>query len=101
MDKIEIEKIIIDALKYNSEMESIEFKDARQGLPRSTWKTVSAFSHRPGGGIIVFGIEDDKANQKINVLGCNNIALLQEKLGDLVNNEMSITIRPEYHILEI
>lgn len=101
MERSEIEKIIIDALRYNSEMESIEFKDARQGLPRSTWKTVSAFSHRPGGGTIVFGVEDDKINTKMVVLGCENIALLQEKLGDLVNNEMSFTIRPEYHILEI
>src|SRR6266508_3919067 len=101
MDRSEIQKIIQDALKYNSEMESIEFKEAKQGLPRDAWRTVSSFSHRPGGGLIVFGVKDDKENKRMTVIGCDNIALLQEKLGDLVNNEMSFTIRPGYHIIEI
>jgi ATP-dependent DNA helicase RecG len=101
MDKIELTKLIEDALKYLTETENIEFKDARGGFPRSTWKTVSSFSHRPGGGIVVFGVHEDKEQRKVEILGADNIALLQEKMSDLVGNEMSFTIRPDYHILEI
>lgn len=101
MDKIDLTRLIEDALKYLTETENIEFKDARGGFPRSTWKTVSSFSHRPGGGIIVFGVREDKEQRKVELLGADNIALLQEKMSDLVGNEMSFTLRPDYHVLEI
>jgi len=101
MDKQDIQKLIEEAIKHKTETNSVEFKDARGGLPKSTWKSVSAFSHKPGGGIIVFGITEDKSSHKIEVTGTDILDNLQEKLGDLVNNEMSFIIRPIYHILEI
>lgn len=100
MDKLEVKKFIEEALRLSTETTSVEFKDARGGLPKITWRAVSAFSHKPGGGIIAFGIAEDKENKKFNIVGVGNIAYLQEKIGDLVSNEMSFTIRPEYHLLE-
>jgi len=101
MDKQEIQKLIEEAIKHKAETDSVEFKDARGGLPKSTWKSISAFSHRPGGGIIVFGISEDKEKHEIKIMGTDMLDNLQEKIGDLVNNEMSFIIRPNYHILEI
>jgi len=101
MDKQEIQKLIEEAIKYRTETNSVEFKDARGGFPKSTWKSISAFSHRPGGGIIAFGIIEDKEKHEIKVMGTEALNNLQEKIGDLVNNEMSFIIRPIYHILEI
>jgi len=101
MDKQEMQKLIEEAIKYKTETNSVEFKDARGGLPKSTWKTISSFSHRPGGGIIVFGIIEDKDKREIKIVGAEALDNLQEKIGDLVNNEMSFVIRPTYHILEI
>ena len=101
MDKQEIQKLIEEAIKYKTETNSIEFKDARGGLPKSIWKSISSFSHKPGGGIIVFGIIEDKTKHQIEIIGTDNLDNLQEKIGDLVNNEMSFIIRPTYHILEI
>ena len=101
MDKQEVQKLIEEAIKHKTETNSVEFKDARGGLPKSTWKSTSAFSHRPGGGIIVFGIIENKEKHEINVMGTDMLDNLQEKIGDLVNNEMSFIIRPTYHILEI
>ena len=101
MEKQEIQKLIEEATKHSTETSSVEFKDARGGLPKSTWKSISAFSHKPGGGIIVFGIIEDKENHSCNVVGADIIDSLQEKIGDLANNEMSHIIRPEYHILEM
>ncbi|MBZ9577991.1 putative DNA binding domain-containing protein [Patescibacteria group bacterium] len=99
MDDQNILKLIELAVKYRSETDQIEFKDGRGGLPRSAWKTISSFSQKPGGGVIVFGGIDDKANKKIVLVGLNNIAEIQEKFSDM-NAKMSFTIRPEYHILE-
>jgi len=64
MDKQEIQKLIEEAVRYKTETNSVEFKDARGGLPKDVWKTISSFSHKPGGGIIVFGIIDDKKSTK-------------------------------------
>ena len=101
MDKQEIQKLIEEAIRHKTETNSVEFKDARGGLSRSVWKSVSSFSHKPGGGIIVFGIIEDKDKREIKIIGTDILNNLQEKIGDLVNNEMSFIIRPTYHILEI
>lgn len=100
MDKQDIIKLIMEAEKHGSELPNLELKDARGGIPKDTWKSISAFSHKPGGGIIVFGIKEDRQNKKIDILGRLELAVLQEKVSNLVSEEMSITIRPEYHILE-
>jgi len=99
MEESEIKQLIKKGVDHNTEMSLIEFKDARGGLPKKIWKTVSSFSQRPGGGVIVFGINDNKDNKSIKVIGLSNIATIQENLGDLMKN-MSFTIRPEYHIIE-
>lgn len=98
MEEQQILKLIEKAVKYNSETDQIEFKDGRGGFPKNTWKTISSFSQKPGGGIIIFGVDDDKSSKKITLVGLNNIAEIQEKFSNM-NANMSFTIRPEYHIL--
>jgi ATP-dependent DNA helicase RecG len=100
MDKKDVEKLVEEAFDYQSETSNVEFKDARGGLPKGIWKSVSAFSHKPGGGIVVFGVIDDKDEHKLKIIGSKIIDNLQEKIGDLVNNEMSFVIRLEYHLLK-
>ena len=100
MDQKTIKKFIQEGLKCSSETSIVEFKDGRGGLPKDTWRTVSSFAHKPSGGIIAFGF-DENENKKIKVVGLENIASLQEKLSDLTNNEISFVLRPTYHILEL
>lgn len=100
MDKQDIIKLITEAEKHGSELPNLEFKDARGGIPKDTWKSISAFSHKPGGGIIVFGVKEDRQNKKIHILNGLELAVLQEKVSNLVSEDMSMTIRPEYHILD-
>src|SRR3989338_11244525 len=96
MDEPKVKQVIEEAIRLGSETSNVEFKDARGGFPRDTWKTVSAFSHRPSGGFIVFGIREDRTNNSIEVTGVDRIAVLQEKMSDLVSTHMSVVIRPEY-----
>jgi ATP-dependent DNA helicase RecG len=101
MDSRQIKKIVEDTIKLGSETSSVEFKDARGGFPRETWKTVSAFSHRPTGGYVVFGIKEDRSKNSIDITGIDKVAELQERMSDLVSAQMSVVIRPEYFPISI
>ena len=98
-----IKDIVTRALKLGSETNNVEFKDARGGFPRDTWKSISSFSHRPGGGCIAFGVKEDRASgeTKFDVVGVGDASVVQEKMGDMCNTQMSIVARPEYFIFEI
>lgn len=96
MDEPKVKQIIEEAVRLGSETSSVEFKDARGGFPRDTWKTISAFSHRPSGGFIVFGVTEDRSRNSMEVTGITELALLQEKMSNVVSTQMSVVIRPEY-----
>lgn len=99
MEEQKIVNLIKKCIEHNSETNRVEFKDGRGGLPKTTWQTISSFSQKPGGGVIVFGGIDDKKNRKILLVNLENIAELQEKFSNM-NASMSFTIRPDYHIIE-
>jgi ATP-dependent DNA helicase RecG len=101
MDIHQVKKIIEETVGLGSETASVEFKDARGGFPRETWKTVSAFSHRPTGGYVVFGIKEDRSKNSIDITGIDKVAELQERMSDLVSAQMSVVIRPEYFPISI
>src|SRR3989344_4853207 len=82
----EIIKIIDKARAHKSETSIIEFKDARSGIPSDLWRAVSAFSHKPKGGLIVFGIAE--INGSFRVVGGSRLAILQEKIVSLLNDSM-------------
>ena len=99
----QVKKLIEQALRLSSETDSIEFKDSRGGFPQNTWKSISSFSHKPGGGYIVFGVEEKRINAKsrIKTVGGANFADIQERIGALCSENMNVTIRPKYHPLTI
>jgi len=72
--------LIDRARKYRSETNKIEFKDARGGISGDLWRPISSFSHSPGGGVIIFGVKEDRLNQNIQIVGNSNLALLQEQI---------------------
>ncbi len=96
MDEPKVKQIIEEAIRLGSETSNVEFKDARGGFPRDTWKTVSAFSHRPGGGFVVLGVTEDRSKNSMEVTGITELAVLQEKMSNVVSTQMSVVIRPEY-----
>lgn len=79
---------IEEALKQSSESDEIEFKDARGGLSTDIWKSISAFSNSSGGGLIIFGIREDRQKHSIDVVGGLEIATLQEKIVSLFQEKM-------------
>lgn len=84
----EIVNLINKARQYRSETNNIEFKDARGGIPGDLWRPISSFSHSPGGGIVIFGIAEDRESNKIEVVGGLNLALLQEQILSYLREKM-------------
>lgn len=95
MTEQEIKQKIEYALKINSELSDLEFKTARNGIPREIWKSISAFSHNRGGGIIVFGIREDP----YEIVGCDEINKMQMRLVEFFNDKMSYPLRPKYYVI--
>ena len=100
MTDTEIISLIDKARKYRSETHNIEFKDARGGIPGDLWRPISSFSHRPGGGVIVFGIKEDRDNREITIVGNPDLALLQEQILSYVREKMQNCGSYELKIVE-
>lgn len=88
MTEAQIISLINKARKYRSETHNVEFKDARGGIPGDLWRQISSFSHRPGGGIVVFGIKEDRDNNTIEIVGGLDLAFLQEKIVSYLREKM-------------
>ncbi|NTU73448.1 ATP-binding protein [Candidatus Roizmanbacteria bacterium] len=88
LNETELVNIVDKAIKDRSETTDVEFKDARGGIPSDLWKSVSSFSHKPKGGMVVFGIKEDRINHTIDVVGGLDLASLQEKIVSLLNDGM-------------
>lgn len=96
----EIISLIDKARNYRSETDNIEFKDARGGIPGELWRPISSFSHSPGGGVIIFGIKEDRDNHRIEIVGNPDLALLQEQILSYLRDRMQNPGVSELKIIE-
>lgn len=96
MTKDEILKKIKYGLEISSELPDLEFKTATSSVPNDIWRTISAFANRRGGGLVVFGVNQEKNE----ITGCTGLDQMQTKLTEYFNDKMSFILRPEYHVIE-
>lgn len=82
-------KYINLAISSRTETHKIEFKDARGGMPGDLWEPISAFSNCPGGGMVVFGVKEDREAGTIQIVGGLDLATLQEKVVSYLNDTMA------------
>ncbi|EKE21709.1 MAG: ATP-dependent DNA helicase [uncultured bacterium] len=102
MNKAQIIKEIKNALQSGSETELVEFKDARGGFPKAKTRiTLSSFGNKKDGGIIVFGVAENKSTRDFMVVGVDDAAILQENMSTLSANEMNAVLRLDYYILPL
>lgn len=100
MTDSEILALVDKSRKYLSETCNLEFKDARGGIPGDLWRPVSSFSNTPGGGIIMFGIKEDRDNNSIEITGGLDLAFLQEKIHSYIKEKMQNPGGYELKIIE-
>ena len=93
----ELMRLVDDCIAKRCETQNIEFKKAAGGTPQRIYDTLSAFSNRIGGGIIIFGI-DQTDNYKIT--GVYDPQDLQVKVTEQAN-QMTPVVRPLFTVATI
>lgn len=96
MLEMELEKLIKSLQTVRSESNRIEVKSASKGCPKVR-DTLSSFSNQSGGGVIIFGVDE---NDGYNVCGVYNAADLTKKVESQCL-EMTPVIRPLFTVANV
>lgn len=83
--------------KYKTETEKIEVKTAKDGFPKKCYDTFSSFSNKYG-GIIIFGINENKG---FSIDGVYDVNDLQTQVTNLCSDSMEPKLRPKILAFEL
>ena len=97
MDHVSILRLIAELRRRHGELEGVEAKAAHTGTPADLFKPLSAFANRAGGGILLFGLDEDAG---FKAVGVGNPRKLQEDLSGLAA-QMEPPLRPSFSVEEI
>lgn len=93
----EILSLVAEIRRFKSEQPGIEVKAAAQGTPRDSLRqSLSALSNRPGGGVILLGLDE---RQGFAITGCHDPQRLQEDIAS-AGAEMTPPVRPDLSLCE-
>ena len=87
-----IEKVV----KSRAEYQSVELKAAKKGCPERLYDTLSSFSNRDDGGVIIFGV-DEKNN--FELCGVYDLQDIQQKITEQCDS-MTPKVRPLFSYAE-
>jgi ATP-dependent DNA helicase RecG len=97
MDLESIQGLISELRRCHGELDGVEAKAARTGTPADLFKPLSAFANRSGGGVLLFGLDEDAG---FRVVGVGNPRKLQEDLSGLAA-QMEPPLRPSFSVEEL
>ncbi|MCL1872630.1 MAG: putative DNA binding domain-containing protein [Clostridiales bacterium] len=93
----ELTKLVDDCLNLRCELNTVELKKAAGGTPKRLYDTLSSFSNQTGGGIIVFGIDEEN---NYEICGVYDPQDLQAKVTEQAN-QMEPVVRPLFTVAQI
>lgn len=100
MQTEQIIDLISKAEENSAETECVEFKDGSGGFSgNQVWKTLSSFSHRPDGGLLVYGVKENP-DKTFKVVGVKDVALIQEGLINYCREDMVGCLDPGFAEIE-
>ncbi|MCL2555632.1 MAG: putative DNA binding domain-containing protein [Firmicutes bacterium] len=67
MDSVELKALVEKVCKLKCETRAIEVKAAAKGTPEKLYNTLSSFSNQDDGGVILFGIDENKGFELVGV----------------------------------
>jgi len=89
---------LIEAIRSGQfEDASVEVKAAHRQLPKRIYEPLSAFANRTGGGVVVFGLDEE---HRFEPVGVSNPQVTLAQLVDVAAN-MEPALRPDVVVLEI
>lgn len=63
----ELKSLIEKTMEFKAEGQTLELKAAEKGCPKRLYDTLSSFSNQDGGGIILFGIDEENDYKPVGV----------------------------------
>jgi ATP-dependent DNA helicase RecG len=96
LTKEELKNLIYEVQSFLSEQDNIEVKAAAKGAPK-IYDSLSSLSNRPGGGIIIFGLDEESDFKPVGVY---NLEDLMKKVGEAAV-QMEPPVRPTFTSLKL
>jgi ATP-dependent DNA helicase RecG len=97
MQAEELVKLVNDTKRMKTEQQGIELKAANKGCPTRIFDTLSSFSNQDDGGIIIFGIDENKDYEVVGVYDAQD---LQKKINEQCK-QMEPVVRALFTVCEI
>lgn len=94
----ELLALIEEVQHLRSKLDDVEVKTALGGTPQRLFEVLSAFANRPGGGVLLLGLDERRA---FEVVGVGDVHRLQEEISHLATADMEPPLRPEFTVAEI
>ena len=82
--------------RLKTETQTVEVKAAHLGCPKRLYDTLSSFSNQDGGGVILFGIDEETGFKPVGVYDLND---LQKKVTEQCN-QMTPQVRAFFTVAE-
>lgn len=92
----DLKSLIATVCKTKTETQELEIKAARGGCPRRLFDTLSSFSNQDSGGVILFGLDEEKDFEAVGVYDAHD---LQKQVTEQCN-QMSPVVRPLFTVVE-
>ena len=96
MTSEELYETLLTIQKMRCETQTLELKSAEYGCPKRLYDTLSSFSNQDDGGLIVFGIDEEKNYKETGVYDAQDI---QKKINEQCL-QMSPVVRPLITVVE-
>lgn len=96
MIEIELLELIEKITTMKTESQTLELKAANVGCPKKLYDTISAFSNQDSGGIIIFGIDENKGYEVVGVYDAQD---LQKKVTEQCK-QMEPVVRPVFTVVQ-
>ncbi|MFJ6560754.1 RNA-binding domain-containing protein [Streptomyces sp. NPDC091412] len=91
MDLTELVTVIADLRSEGSDFAEVEVKRAADGFPQSVAPTISAFANTPGGGTLIFGLDE---SDNFSSVGVYDSAACKAALASLSRNGIEPAVNP-------
>ena len=96
MTSEELYETLLTIQKMRCETQTLELKSAEYGCPKRLYDTLSSFSNQDDGGMIVFGIDEEKNYKETGVYDAQDI---QKKINEQCL-QMTPVVRPLITVVE-
>ncbi|MDD5206989.1 MAG: putative DNA binding domain-containing protein, partial [Desulfobacterales bacterium] len=98
MRREELRKLVEEIQQRQSELDNVEVKTAKGGTPKRIYESLSAFANRPGGGVVLFGVDE---RRNFETAGVGDFQRLQEEVTSVASDQMEPALRPQFTVDEI